>query len=170
MIYDLFYKVVFGAVLNVNFASRANLVLNQIMYSHARYGRGEHDMLPSWLRGHEERRLRSREERVKSGYRQPADTPLIEVLTLVNPRYTQEVVQSCLADLTPIAAYETRQLLFHHASFPDYLLDQLRSRDYFVDTAVLYYKILPALWSLIGDNKWDFQRCTCTHALIILVI
>ncbi|KAF5324134.1 hypothetical protein D9619_011141 [Psilocybe cf. subviscida] len=88
------------------------------------------------------------------GYRRSVHTPLMELLTLVNPRYTKAMIDSCLADLTPIARHDafTDTLLFYHASFSDYLLDQSRSRDYFVDTAMFAYEILPAVWNHMGKE------------------
>ncbi|KAF5324340.1 hypothetical protein D9619_011193 [Psilocybe cf. subviscida] len=80
--------------------------------------------------------------------------PLIELLELYNQRYTNPMVLSCLADLTPIAWYASQSggLLFHHASFSDYLLDQSRSRDYFVDEAVFTYKLLPVVWTHVENR------------------
>ncbi|KAF5309487.1 hypothetical protein D9619_012437 [Psilocybe cf. subviscida] len=77
-------------------------------------------------------------------YNQPM---LADILQAYNPEYTKGIVQSCLADLTPIAQYTRhRKLLFHHASFPDYLRDKSRSRGYFVDIDLFNCKIQPELW------------------------
>ncbi|KAF5324203.1 hypothetical protein D9619_011155 [Psilocybe cf. subviscida] len=83
----------------------------------------------------------------------------MELLRNFNPRYTMEIVRSCLADLTPIVSLSNScKLRFYHASFPDYLLDQSRSREYFVDTVAFNYKILPVVWDLMMNDghleKW----------------
>ena len=73
-----------------------------------------------------------------------------DLLGIYKRDYTRARVQSCLADLTPIARYtDTGELLFHHASFPDYLLDHSRSMDYSVDIDELYFKNLSAIWARI---------------------
>ncbi|KAF5324142.1 hypothetical protein D9619_011137 [Psilocybe cf. subviscida] len=82
---------------------------------------------------------------------------LKDLLRRYNKTYTQEMMLSCLADLTSIAYYSSsdHRLLFHHASFPDYLLDQSRSGDYFVDTAIFNYKIMPVVWTHILNHSHD---------------
>jgi hypothetical protein len=93
------------------------------------------------------------------------NVPLLQVLRLCNPRYTPAMVHSCLADLTSIALYtDGHALVFHHASFPDYLLQQSRSRDYFVDIDAFNFKILQAVWKgiLAGTGS------ECAYVLIIL--
>ncbi|KAF5323775.1 hypothetical protein D9619_012906 [Psilocybe cf. subviscida] len=98
------------------------------------------------------------------------DILLMELLSLVNPRYTKPMVYSCLADLTPLAQYESKshKLLFYHASFSDYLLDQSRSRDHFVDIAAFAYEILPIIWNPMEDevhrkNWFKFGLCGLTQ-------
>ncbi|KAF5324306.1 hypothetical protein D9619_011196 [Psilocybe cf. subviscida] len=83
---------------------------------------------------------------------------LIMLMELNHEKYTREIVLSCLADLTPISRYNTQDsnLLFHHASFPDYLLDQSRSGDYFVDTAAFSYQILLVIWKHVDDEPHVF--------------
>ncbi|KAF5309573.1 hypothetical protein D9619_012427 [Psilocybe cf. subviscida] len=71
---------------------------------------------------------------------------LAKLLEVYNPIYTQTRIRSCLADLTPIAQYRFCHLLFHHASFPDYLLDESRSGNYYVDIDAFNIEILPAVW------------------------
>ncbi|KAF5309575.1 hypothetical protein D9619_012424 [Psilocybe cf. subviscida] len=72
---------------------------------------------------------------------------LVQLLEAYNHKYTKAMVQSCLAHLTPIAEYsDNRRLFFRHASFPDFLLDQSRSREYFVDLDAFNFKIQPAVW------------------------
>ncbi|KAF5309488.1 hypothetical protein D9619_012439 [Psilocybe cf. subviscida] len=71
----------------------------------------------------------------------------VDILEAYNHEYTEVIVRSCLAELTSIAQYtEYRELLFHHASFPDYLLDQSRSGEYFVDIDAFNFKIQPTVW------------------------
>ncbi|KAF5324139.1 hypothetical protein D9619_011134 [Psilocybe cf. subviscida] len=82
---------------------------------------------------------------------------LMEVLELYNQKYTQTTVLSCLADITSIARYQSDRLLFYHASFSDYLSDQSRSGDYFVDLAAFFYNILPMACKLIISSK-EYQR------------
>ncbi|KAF5324186.1 hypothetical protein D9619_011178 [Psilocybe cf. subviscida] len=80
---------------------------------------------------------------------------LINILQLYNRRYTRVTVLSCLADITPIAKFKhnSNKMVFHHASFSDYLLDQSRSEDYFVDLAAFFYNILPIVWKYVIDSK-----------------
>lgn len=87
---------------------------------------------------------------------------LIELLGLYDRKYTDAMIFSCLTDLTPIAWYSSAQqeLLFHHASFADYLLDKSRSREYFVNVATFNYRILPTVWRLI-DERPDEASCKC---------
>ncbi|KAF5324219.1 hypothetical protein D9619_011198 [Psilocybe cf. subviscida] len=79
---------------------------------------------------------------------------LIELLELYNRKYSKAMVLSCLADLTPISQYKSNvdELLFHHASFPDYLLDKSRSMNYFVDITAFSFKIQPIVWELIATE------------------
>ncbi|KAF5324206.1 hypothetical protein D9619_011150 [Psilocybe cf. subviscida] len=87
---------------------------------------------------------------------QPWNRPprLIMLLAVHNVEYTKEMILSCLADLTPLAWYKGGELLFHHASFPDYLLDQSRSREYFVDFAAFSHNILPGLLQHGSDHQY----------------
>ncbi|KAF5324380.1 hypothetical protein D9619_011161 [Psilocybe cf. subviscida] len=100
-----------------------------------------------------------------------ADPPLMELLRGFNPRYTKEMVLSCLADLTPIVSLSSnsRKLKFYHASFPDYLLDRSRAREYFVDTVAFNYKILPVVWNLMENHEypeiWRKFGFTCSRQL-----
>ncbi|KAF5309459.1 hypothetical protein D9619_012452 [Psilocybe cf. subviscida] len=69
----------------------------------------------------------------------------MNILQAYNPKYSEAMLQSCVADLTPIAQYTRNNgLLFYHASFPDYLLDKTRSRGYFVDIDAFNFKFQPA--------------------------
>jgi hypothetical protein len=84
---------------------------------------------------------------VKSRRLKHPKVPLAHLLEIYNPRYSRAMIHSCLAELTPIVWYtDENELLFHHASFPDYLGDQSRSKDYFVDIDAFNFKILPAVW------------------------
>lgn len=79
---------------------------------------------------------------------------LQKVLSIYNPKYTDDVVHSCIADLTSIAFYEfAERLLFYHASFADYLLDQSRSGEYFLNLEEFNLKLLPALWKRVGKKE-----------------
>lgn len=79
--------------------------------------------------------------------------PLMPLLNLYKPKYTEAIISSCLANLTPIAQYtHNNRLLFHHASFPDYLLDQSRSGDRFVDHQTFRVKLVPAMWKCIDAS------------------
>lgn len=92
--------------------------------------------------------------------------PLIKVLSLYNPAYTEDVVLSCLADLTPLADSGCgHTVLFHHASFPDYLLDESRSTDYYVDIAAFSYKILPMVWEI---SQKSAVEDLCTYSAFIV--
>ncbi|KAF5324310.1 hypothetical protein D9619_011293 [Psilocybe cf. subviscida] len=89
--------------------------------------------------------------------RRPDESPkitLMMLLELYNSEYTEDVVLSCLAELTPIARYADNELQFHHASFPDYLLDQLRPGEYFVVFATFSYTFLPVLWELLKNESF----------------
>jgi DnaJ-domain-containing protein 1 len=81
------------------------------------------------------------------------------LLERCNSEYTEDVVLSCLAELTPIVKYKDEILLFHHASFSDYLLDQSRSEEYFVDFAAISFKILPIIWKLLANGSNHKNTC-----------
>lgn len=96
----------------------------------------------------------------------------VELLNIYDPKYNYRTAQSCLADLTPIAKYAevnvgryaiARRLLFHHASFPDYLLDKSRSGDYYVDLDAFNFKIMPAVWKRLQAST--FRGCKYTDIL-----
>lgn len=94
----------------------------------------------------------------------------VDILRVYDRKYTVAMVSSCLADLTPIIKYDvgsTCSLLFHHASFPDYLLDKSRSRDYYVDLEEFNFKIQPWLWKSLDDL--DCHRCEHTFILVLYV-
>lgn len=81
----------------------------------------------------------------------------MELLELLNPRYTKAIVLSCLQDLTPLVQYdlEADALLFHYASFSDYLLDQSRSQSYFIDTTAFIYRFPPVFWRLTDTLQFS---------------
>ncbi|KAF5309460.1 hypothetical protein D9619_012450 [Psilocybe cf. subviscida] len=82
------------------------------------------------------------------------DVKLVDILQPYNPKYTEGIFQSCLADLSSIAHYaHNHELLFYHASFPDYLLDQSRSGGYFVDIDAFNFKIQPLVWKACSQPK-----------------
>lgn len=96
---------------------------------------------------------------------------LMEVLGMYNPKYTEVMILSCLANLTSILQYvpNDHSLQFYHASFPDFLHDQARSREYFVDLAAFSYKIIPAIWKHAEIRIFD-KHCKRVLALTILII
>ncbi|KAF5318688.1 hypothetical protein D9619_010656 [Psilocybe cf. subviscida] len=68
---------------------------------------------------------------------------ILDLLQVCNKKYPmEEMVISCLADLNTIAFYSfsSGQLQFYHGSFQDYLLNQSRSGDYFVDITAFIKK------------------------------
>lgn len=90
---------------------------------------------------------------------------LVELLEAYDSKYTKAMVRSCFADLTPIAKYsDNRRLLFRHASFPDFLLDQSRSGEYFIDLNAFNFKIQSAVWK--GLEVSDKCGCKCTMCLL----
>lgn len=113
--------------------------------------------------------LSSQVQKAEPDYNQ---IPLTDLLKSFNGRYTVPMVLSCLADLTSIAWYRFghHELLFYHASFTDYLLDQSRSRDYFVDIAGFSYKILPVIWKAIHNGLHLIRSCEWIYVLIVGVV
>lgn len=96
-----------------------------------------------------------------------SDVGLAKLLRIYTPRYTREMVQSCLANLTSTAQYtDDDKLLFYDASFPDYLLDKSRSSNYFVDIDIFNFTILPAVWKCIGTT----HACKCICLLIFPIL
>lgn len=101
----------------------------------------------------------------------PTTISIIELLWVYSPRYTHAVLLSCLADLAPIARYESTDstsgsaLLFHHASFADFLSDPSRSGAYFVDVPAFAGKILPVLWRFMGRGPCG-DHCKCTYMCV----
>lgn len=105
---------------------------------------------------------------------------LMEILVVYNQKYTQAMVLSCLANVTPIVGYKDGKLLFHHALFFDYLLDQSRSRDYFVDLAAFFYNVLPMVWKammwsltervVLMCKLWTSHTCSINLVLSNLFI
>ncbi|KAF5329488.1 hypothetical protein D9619_009505 [Psilocybe cf. subviscida] len=79
--------------------------------------------------------------------------PTLErIVGMLNPRCSADVLRSCLADLTSIAAFESGYLSFHHASLRDYFLDQTRSGSYFVDLDAFSVEAFPEIWEHIGKE------------------
>ncbi|KAF5324153.1 hypothetical protein D9619_011301 [Psilocybe cf. subviscida] len=70
---------------------------------------------------------------------------LQQVLCVYDRVYTDSVLHSCIADVNAIACFENDSLIFYHASLADYLEDQSRSEEYFVDIDVFNVKILQRL-------------------------
>ncbi|KAF5309496.1 hypothetical protein D9619_012426 [Psilocybe cf. subviscida] len=105
------------------------------------------------------------QDAAQSSYGRAIHAPEAEVVPLLrgyNPKYTNAMIHSCLADLTPIAQYVAEQnewlqaqykLRFHHASFVDYLLDQSRSKDYFVDFDAFSFNIQPVVWNGLESSQ-----------------
>ncbi|KAF5318691.1 hypothetical protein D9619_010658 [Psilocybe cf. subviscida] len=79
---------------------------------------------------------------------------LQQILSIYKSSYTVDAVHSSVSYLTAIAQYTPQgQLVFHHASFPDYVLNQSRSGKYFVDIDAFDRKALPAIWKAIGKTE-----------------
>ncbi|KAF5309471.1 hypothetical protein D9619_012441 [Psilocybe cf. subviscida] len=97
---------------------------------------------------------------------------LVDILKAYNLKYNEAIVQSCLAEITSIAQYTNGNgLLFYHASFPDYLLDQSRSKSYFVDPDVFNFKLQPVLWEAcrkLERSKTSPLRITALKGLLRL--
>ncbi|KAF5324315.1 hypothetical protein D9619_011296 [Psilocybe cf. subviscida] len=81
----------------------------------------------------------------KIGYWDFKFTNILHTLRIWDQRYTNSVVYSCISDVNSIALLEDGNLIFHHASLADYLQDQTRSGEYFVDVEVFNAKMLPRL-------------------------
>lgn len=53
--------------------------------------------------------------------------------------------------------------MFHHASFPDFLLDRSRSLGYFVNVEIFNFNIISAVWKSIGED-YDLEgRCAYAY-------
>ncbi|KAF5324399.1 hypothetical protein D9619_011264 [Psilocybe cf. subviscida] len=70
---------------------------------------------------------------------------LQETLSILDHQYTNSVIHSCIADMTAIAWFENKKLIFYHASLTKFFHNQSRSGEYFVDLDMFDLKILPLL-------------------------
>ncbi|KAF5329679.1 hypothetical protein D9619_009205 [Psilocybe cf. subviscida] len=73
--------------------------------------------------------------------------PLLGILCINNPSYTQESLGSCMADLTAILQFNGKTVVFFHASLPDFLRDKSRALEYHIDLGSFGAKLLPAIWT-----------------------
>lgn len=74
-----------------------------------------------------------------TGHRMLESLKITDALTLFDLQSrSEDMARSSMRDLTPLAKYTTDgKVLFHRASFTDYILDKSRSGDYFVDIPAL---------------------------------
>ncbi|KAF5324403.1 hypothetical protein D9619_011261 [Psilocybe cf. subviscida] len=79
------------------------------------------------------------------GHLTRGNSSLQSILNAYNHRYTDSVIRSCIADVAAIAHFDDDKLIFYYTSLEDYLLDQSRSGEYFVDTRAFDIKIRPRL-------------------------
>lgn len=86
---------------------------------------------------------------------------LTELLELYNRNYTQGMVLACLDELTPILQHDY-ELRFYHTSFTEFLQDQSRSGEYFVDAVAFNSKIPPVIWKHIAKGSHD-RHCTSVN-------
>lgn len=77
---------------------------------------------------------------------------LQQILRVHDRRYTETVIHSCTVDMSSIFRLNGTELIFYHASLENYLLDQSRSWDYFVDTRAFNAKIQPRLFEPQQQN------------------
>ncbi|KAF5329695.1 hypothetical protein D9619_009225 [Psilocybe cf. subviscida] len=77
---------------------------------------------------------------------------LMNVLLAYNSRYTPDLLYSCVSDLTAIMQFNMNQLVFFHASLPDFLIDKFRSGEYYIDLDTFGAKILPAIWKVARET------------------
>jgi hypothetical protein len=100
------------------------------------------------------------------GYRRAL--PLI--INIYNGRYNYTFLHSCTADVAAIARLEKGELIFYHASLPDYLMDRSRSGAYFVDIDSFNDAILPALWAhagkVVAGKHSYFTHVSASHTCL----
>ncbi|KAF5324402.1 hypothetical protein D9619_011267 [Psilocybe cf. subviscida] len=99
-------------------------------------------------------------------WRLGGDMTIQETLSILDHRYTNGVIHSCIADMTAIARFENEKLIFYHASLTDFFHDQLRSGEYFADLDMFDLKILPPL---LEHSHADYRvEYIAIHCLAIL--
>lgn len=87
-------------------------------------------------------------------------------LEMCHPRYSAEVVDSCIADLTSIAhirhgymrhgqILRNGVLEFYHASFTDFLKDESRSGKFHIDLPAFCAAIFPKAWAAVDCHQFD---------------
>lgn len=73
---------------------------------------------------------------------------VVALLKAYDPvKYTYLLVQSCSSDLSAILRLEGDDLVIYHASLTDFLKDQSRSGEYYLDVGIFSAKILPRVWT-----------------------
>lgn len=87
-------------------------------------------------------------------------------LKAFHPRYSEEMFDSCIADLTSIVQIRYGQmrhdqilrhgvLEFFHASFTDFLQDKSRAGFFYIDVSEFSAVILPKIWTAVSFDDID---------------
>ncbi|KAF5329561.1 hypothetical protein D9619_009230 [Psilocybe cf. subviscida] len=74
------------------------------------------------------------------------------MLRSYDSRYSPELLDSCVSDLTSILKLDTNNLFFFHASFPDFLRDKSRAGVYYIDLTAFSAKMLPPIWTRARES------------------
>ncbi len=77
-------------------------------------------------------------------------------------------IDIALADLASVVSYDTDFITFLHASLPDFLLDQSRSQQYYIDKG-LWCEQLAIKYLSKGKNSMLLPPLTCLNNLIIFL-
>ncbi len=81
---------------------------------------------------------------------------------------TKDDIAVALADLTSVLSYEKEKITFLHASLPDFLLDESRSQQYYIDKG-FWCEQLAIKYMSKGKNGMLLPSLTCQNNLIIFL-
>ena len=77
-------------------------------------------------------------------------------------------IEIALVDLASVVSYDTDEITFLHASLPDFLLDQSRSQQYYIDKG-LWCEKLAIKYLSKGDGGMLLPSIACLNNLIIFL-
>lgn len=88
------------------------------------------------------------------------DASEVDLLQAYDSRFTDIVIESCIAELSAIAQLtEYGNLEFYHASMTDHLLDRSRSGVHWIDIQAFHEKALVAFWHTHTLHLIVFPLC-----------
>lgn len=71
---------------------------------------------------------------------------IADIMMAYHPTFSREVFDTCLSELAPLLSMTDARLQFFHASFPDFLCDQTRSREYYLDLETFCTRAFTIWW------------------------